>query len=529
MLTMLLVACGREDVGLEGRTIPTPAGLDGRAFRENVAKGGNYRLSPTGYDATESFELRAQVHPPRATRADLKMLPRDRDAIAFQPTYVVRGTLVDDGAFRLKPEKVRVTAPATADPLEYGELSNAFLSELRRRGTLPLPSLTDLRQVLRPKQILLRDERGTDRDVSEALDLEEGALVPTLRWGDGLAKRRGNERVVVAYETLALDEGRRASPVRSWLDGKKPGASALTHPGQNPHLKETVDRALDLYRAKFSTEPISMLDFVERFRLADCKMTALAAVQKSSTAAGRAGYRAFVASGNRVERAERIDLVTANHAWNGALDGRSGETLVFADFTPETRRHVEYVYDGSTLKWVLARLEAAKERKEFAAAVDDRTKDGVLAVRAEELPRRLRDDAKAIDAELARLTVARAEALLPNTEWTWETKPEVSFLPETRVELVRKHKTNGERVSITVDPILHWGRRGEAIYQRCDAGGVWDLRSDGAPTTGAYALNWRGTTTLGAFAAEVTNVEKSASSHSKDYYWRMEILFHATR
>lgn len=518
--SVLLSGCGEG--GLETSVIPTPAVFDGRDFKASLAKN-PYRTQPSGYESTEAFELRAQVDPPRADRNDLKMLPRSDEGFAFAPYLVIRGTLGAEGAFRLKPEAVPVATPTSElAPLESGELSAGFLAELKRRGSLPLPVLADNRQVLRAKHISIRDADGRDRDASDLL--ERTALVPVMRHGDILARKSAKERVIVVFETIAMG-GAAEAPVRRWLEGKRPAeAATLTHPGQNPHLKETVDQALALYREKFGAEAISMLDFARRFRLIDCKMAALATLQASSAFAGGMNYKAFVVSGNRVERPEKIDLVASNHAWNGAIDGTKSETLVFADFTPETRRPLEYVYDGSTSRWVVTKLRTATHRDEFTAAGGK----SVFPVTVESVPARL-DDSKAVDTELSRLAVLQVEALLPSTEWIWEDKPQVSFFPERSALLVRKHRTSDARVTVTIDPVFHWGRRGEALYAGTDRAGVWGLSTDSLPLRRPLGLNWDGTTTFGAFSARVTNVDKSSSSHSREYYWRVEVLFSAQR
>lgn len=530
VFTGLLSACGQNGPGVEGRTIPTAAALDGRSFRDRLSQG-PYRASDTGYEAAGAFELRAQVNPPKATRADLKMLSRAESAVPFTPTYVLRGTQVDDGAFRLKPAPIEVDVPAiTSEPLEYGELSESFVREVARRGSLPLPLLSDGRQVLRAKSVSIRDGKGGEREAGELLDASKG-LVPTILSGEAIRRKRSDEKVVIAFETLLIEDGRRSSPVRPWLEGKRPsgdkplvGGGPLTHPGQNAHLKETVDRALAIYREKFATEAISMIDFVERFRLADCKMVALATVQKPSTVPGKASYRAFVVSGNRVERFDTVDLLTSNHAWNAAIDGRRAVTLALADFTPESRRPLEYAYDGSTLKWVTERLRAAASRDEFRVVAD-----GAVVRRNETVPARLRDDAKGIDAELGRLTRERVEALLPSTEWAWDGMPPAGLLTDGGATFVRKHRANGERVVVTVEPVLHWGKKGEALYERVGDAGLWELATERMPQGPSFAMNWSGATTFERFGAEVTHLEKSASSHSKEFYWRMEVLFYATK
>lgn len=517
-----LSGCGGA-TGVEGRTIPTPASLDGRAFRETLNRG-PYRTAAQGLESDGPFELRAQVNPPRAERGDLRMLPRAGEGFVFSPFLVVRGTFVDDGPFRLKPEPLPVDAPAIPPaPVEHGELSVGFLDELARRGSLPLPLLSDSRQILRAERVLLRDGGGTDTELPGLLD--RSSLVPILKHTEALAKRGRNERVIIAFETLALGGKGPEEKVRRWLESKRPlEAEAMAHPGHNAHLKEAVDRALDVYRDRFRTDPISMLDFVERFRLADCKMVALATLQKGATTPAGPLFRAFVVSGNRVERPDRIDLLASNHAWNAALDGRRGESLVFADFTPETRRPLEYVFDGSALRWLLGRLETAQTREEFSVTTDR----SVLRAAVETVPAAL-GDVPTIDRTFARLAVNRVEGLLPSQDWEWEGVPTVRFFPNQDLQLVRRHRRTGERVFVTIDPVFHWGRRGEAIYERSDRAGPWDLRTDGIPRAGALALNGKASTTFEDFTATVTSLEKSSSSHSPEYYWRVEILFSAAR
>mgnify|MGYP005855523539 CR=1 FL=1 len=522
LASTFLSGCGNG--GIVGRVIATPAASDGRDFRSALARG-PYRLAATGYESTSAFELRAQVQPPRANRSDVRMLPRSADAVPFFPFLVVRGTFVDDGAFRLKPETLAVDSPGTAlAPPEFGELQRGFLAELRRKGSLPMPLLSDNRQVLRAVRLAIRHDRSEETDLSRLLD--RSSLVPRLHHDEELTKLRRGDRVVVEFETLALHEDRNGNArLRQWLDGKRPvEAEALTHPGDNAHLKEAVDRALARYREQFATEAISMLDFVERFRLADCKMVALAALQKTSASPQGASFRAFVASGNRVEHPDRIDLTTSNHAWNGAIDGKRGETLAFADFTPASRRPLEYVFDASTLAWVMERLALAKSRDEFSAA----GAQSVLRTVAANVPDAL-EKIQDIDRALGRLAIARIETLLPGTDWEWEEAPSVRLFPEVEYRLTRRHRRTGERVFVTIDPIFHWGRGGEVLYDQPGRAGVWDLHTDRVPKPGALALNGSGTTKFSDFTATVTAVEKSPSSHSTEHYWRVELLFSAAR
>ena len=509
--------------------IPTPASLDGRTFRQRLS-GSNYRPGNTGYESADAFELKAQVNPPAADRNDITMVARDKDSTAFLVRLVVRSTLVDDGGFRLKPEAVFVAPPSRAlGPLEYGELSKDFLKQLARRKLAPMPVLSDGSRILRAKQVLIRDSKGGEREFSYLLENGSAgggavALIPVLKNDDVLQKRASDEKVVIAFETLSMDSGRNASPVRPWLDGKRPSeANTLTHPGDNAHLKETIDRAMTAYRKNFATQTISTLDFVERFRLADCKMVALATVQKTSRIAGADGFRGFVVSGNRAEGIDRVDLLTSNHAWNAGIDRRVAETLVFADFTPESRRAVEYGYDSSTMDWVLGRVRLATTRDEFTAVANGEPTG------AAKVPRRLTEGTTSLDAEFKRLAMRRIEALLPSPQWDWEAPTSLTFFPDMRAELVRKNRSTGERVTISVEPIMHFGLRGEGLYGQDNGAGIWGLSTTGIPDGNGVSMNWTGKSTLEEFDAEVTSVNKSSSSHSKDHYWRVEMLFTATR
>ncbi len=154
----------------------------------------------------------------------------------------------------------------------------------------------------------------------------------------------------------------------SWIGGQKLGRRV--HPGNNPHVKETFDRALNLYRNKnLGNINSSMSDFVRKFKLADCKINALAVAQTVSAEFNtykiahphlNITFDTYIAYGNRPS-SEVIDTVTANHAWNSYVANSRLNFLHFNDTTPQGSEQLELTYNEKTMAWLLDRLDRTGE------------------------------------------------------------------------------------------------------------------------------------------------------------------------
>ena len=140
--------------------------------------------------------------------------------------------------------------------------------------------------------------------------------------------------------------------------------NAPTHPGENESMKQATADSLARYQelARDSGREPSMLDFVQRFRLANCEMTALAAAQVLADPLRVGGVpplfrdarvQAKIAAGYPVKDSY-IDLNAENHAWNIFYSPDFG--AISLDLTPAPSKFVESFFAPSTLDWLRGKL-----------------------------------------------------------------------------------------------------------------------------------------------------------------------------
>lgn len=339
-----------------------------------------------------SGEPRASVNPPDANQQDIELiLPEPTREIlvthtAFEALAMGNGlSLAGSPTFEIDHLDFDRTVSARVLP--------GFLAKLKAAKQLPIPVLLRVqpgyvhplegfdRNYFRAQNVCIADKNDKCvRDLSHRLagritaKGEKLSLASFLNYETDLEPASGESLKIEFVHLKAQGRSPEISwtnPVNGLFGASKP--SLLFHPGNNPYVKQALDLGFAKYKSLAPTG--SVIDFVTRFRLANCQFTSMAVAQlhqrnqvaESATNPAWAPSNYFVVSGalHANSQSRVVDITTRNHMWNAATQAGRFSSIQFSDSTPIVNPRLEYVFNAGTLKWFQNRLAKATKVNEL--------------------------------------------------------------------------------------------------------------------------------------------------------------------